>query len=439
MKQPPDPSQPASSRRGFLQATAAGALIGGALGDGPLRLTYGPRRTAPATPGPDEPIRMAIIGTGGMGGGHLHSIIGLNAAGREQVQIVALADVCKPRLDGALQAASEKQPGVEVKAYRDYHEVLAREDIHAVLIASPEHWHAQHGVDAVRAGKDVYCEKPMTLRLHEALALREVVKDSDRVFCVGTQHMMLPKYQEARRLIQSGALGQLVWSQTSYCRNSKGGEWNYYGIDPQVKPGEMLDWKAWCGPQPVVPFDTKVYHRWRRYKDWSTGIIGDLLVHQLSPLVWAIGLGWPHRVTAAGDHFVDMDMENHDQVLMTVEFQDPIKHQVFVAGSAANEIGIDIMVRGHKARLELGGSACVLRPERIWADDVDPQEIRTVQVNDQDEMRLQWLKAIRTRSKPLGDVDMAAKVMVAVDLATRSMWDGRAYYFDPERMRAISA
>lgn len=441
MKQSSRSSLP--SRRQLLQAASASAAILGAAcavrQERKVKLEYGPVYPAPEPPGPDEPIRMGVIGTGGMGTGHCASITNLAKAGREKVQIVALADVCQTHLDNAYKVVTGNQPGVEVATYRYYQDLLKRPDIHAVLIATPEHSHAQCVIDAIRAGKDVYCEKPMTLRLFEALAVREVVLDSDRVFCVGTQHIMQPKYHEARKLLRQQAIGQLVWSQTSYCRNSKIGEWNYYQIDPKVVPGPLLDWEAWCRPRPVIPFDTKIFHRWRRYRDWSTGIVGDLLVHMMTPLFWTMELEAPRRVVAAGDHIVDLDMENHDQVMLTLEFDRPFKHQMVVAGSTANEVGLEVMVRGHKGTIYLGGASCRMRPERIFSEEVEGQDIQTEQVQDQDEMRLQWLRCIRTREKPMGDIELATRVMVAVDLATRSMWEGSAFWWDADRMRAERA
>ncbi len=396
-----------------------------------------PGATGVTPPDPDEVLRIGIIGTGGMGTGHLNSFLALNRNGREKVQVVALADVCKPRLENALRIATEGQEGVVVASYSDYHDLLAREDLHGVLIASPEHWHAQHAMDAIRAGKDVYCEKPMTLRLWQALELRKVVHDHDRVFLVGTQMIMQPKYHKAKELIASGAIGPLIWSQTSYCRNSRIGEWNYYEIDPRVVPGEMLDWDAWCGPMPKIPFDTKIYHRWRRYKDWSTGIVGDLLVHKMSPLFWALDLDYPTRVCAAGGHIVDLDMENHDQVNLLIQWANG--HQMVVAGSTENEIGIEDIIRGHQATLYLGGANCRLQPERIFADEVDPVDFQGAGVQDQDECRLHWMKCMRTREEPMPNIEVATKVMVAVDLATRSMWEGHAFTFDADKMEATRA
>ncbi|MFG0292547.1 MAG: Gfo/Idh/MocA family protein [Phycisphaerales bacterium JB050] len=440
----PCPDAPLPGRRQFLGATAlagAAAVLGTAgcassASSRPSRLFPTVKAAKGKAPTAGETIRLGIIGTGGMGNGHAHAMMNFNNAGTDKVELVALADVCDERRNHCLRGCNEKQKGVEVQSTRNYKEVLAREDIHGVIIASPEHWHAQHAIDALEAGKDVYCEKPMTLELWQAMDVREaVLKHPERIFQVGTQMIMLPKYKAAREAIKQGKIGPAVWSQTSYCRNSTTGEWNYYGINDEWKPGVNLDWNAWLGYLGPREWDPKVYARWRRYKDFSTGIIGDLLVHVMTPLIFALDAGWPTRVLATGAHVVDMDMENFDQVNLTVQFENG--HTMIVAGSTANEVGLETMIRGHKANMYLNGRHVDIRPERIFVDDVDREEITCSDIgNDQDQLRLNWLKCMRTREAAASNIDLASKVMVAVDLAAKSMWDGHAYTFDPETMRA---
>tara|TARA_R110000782_G_scaffold259836_1_gene350599 strand:+ start:6718 stop:8067 length:1350 start_codon:yes stop_codon:yes gene_type:complete len=433
----------APSRRQFLGATAlaGAAAVLGASGSAAnarpaARLVPTVRPGRVRAPGANDTIRMAVIGTGGMGTGHAHAFMNFASRGEENVQIVALADVCDERRANCLKACNEKQPGVDVQSTRDYKEVLAREDIHGVLIASPEHWHAQHAIDALAAGKDVYCEKPMTLELDEAMETRKaVLAHPDQIFQIGTQMIMLPKWGAAREAIKAGKIGPAVWSQTSYCRNSTSGEWNYYGINPDWKPGVNLDWEAWCGRLGKREWDPKVFARWRRYRDFSTGIIGDLLVHVMTPLIYALDSGWPTRVIASGAHIVDHDMENHDQVNLTIQY--PNGHTMIVAGSTANEVGLETMIRGHKANMYLNGRHVDIRPERIYVDDVDREEITCEDIgNDQDQLRLNWLACMRSRQPAQSNIDLASKVMVAVALASKSMWDGHAYSFDPETLKS---
>ncbi len=428
------------SRREWLAMTAALAgagLLANSSYAAVTNLAAQQKRKARPHPKPDEVIRMGVIGIGApstpaMGFGHVQRICALAKEGKEKVQIVAICDVAEPYMQRGVEHCAKEQ-GIEVKGYRDYTELLAREDLHAVLIATPEHWHAKMAMDAILAGLDVYVEKPMTLHVEDALALRAVVQaNPDAVFQVGTQFLQHPKYHKARELIAAGTIGKPTFSQTSYCRNSKDGEW-LYGVDPKVVPGPLLDWEKWCGPNGKSDFDANVFFRWRRYRHWSTGVIGDLLVHVTTPLVWALDVGWPTRVVAVGGHFNDVAMENHEQVNLTVEFEKG--HTMTIAGSTCNETGVEILVRGHKANLYLANDDCVLRPERVFAEEIEEQTFKSPAIGaDQDAHRLHWLDCVRKRKPAIGDVETAAKVMVIVDLATRSLWTKSAYTFDPKKL-----
>lgn len=443
---PHRPHGPITSRRHLLAMGAAATVAGAcATGGAEQKKSYvGVRGADRARPKAGEPIRIAIIGIGApstpaMGYGHLQRICALAKEGKENVQVVAICDVAAPYLERGVKFAKEAQ-GIDVRGYADYRAMYAAEkDLHGVLIATPEHWHGQQAIDAMAAGLDVYCEKPMTYDLEQALELRAaVLANPQNVFQCGTQFLQHRKYWKAKELIAAGVIGKPTFSQTSYCRNSKGGEW-LYGIDDKIVPGQTLDWNAWCGPAGEAKWDPAVFFRWRRYSKWSSGIIGDLLVHVTSPLVYALDQGWPVRVTASGGHYHDTEMQNPDQVNLTVEFEKG--HTMTVAGSTCNETGVEAMVRGHMANLYLGGNDCILRPERIFAEEIEEQTFPSASsgLNDQDEHRLHWLGCMRTRKAAIGDVDTAAKVMVIVDLAARSIWTRSAWTFDPATMQAAKA
>ncbi|MCC6681333.1 MAG: Gfo/Idh/MocA family oxidoreductase [Phycisphaeraceae bacterium] len=433
-----------TSRRQFLVQSAAvagaAAMLGACAGTGSGRIGLASSERAPkALPrvplAENEPIRIGLIGPGGMGTGHVNAMLNAKQKATVNLQLVALCDVCQPRMDKALAACAEKQPEVKVDTYARHEDLLARDDIHAVLIATPEHWHAQHVIDAVAAGKDVYCEKPMTLNLPDALRVRQaVLANPDLIVQIGTQQMMRPKFSAARKLIADGVIGKPTFSQTSYCRNSHDGEW-LYKIDPAWDPTSNLDWDRWCGPAGKHDYSPELYIQWRRYRDFSTGIVGDLLVHVMTPIMYALDVGWPTRVTASGGHYVFPDMENHDQVNLTVEFE--TGHTMIVAGSVCNETGLEVMIRGHRANINLGGDDCVMKPERVFVDDVDEQQIASPDIgSDHEALRHDWYHSIRTRQPNRSQVELATQVMVIVDLATRSMWEGHAYRFDPKTLTA---
>ncbi|MCE9594557.1 MAG: Gfo/Idh/MocA family oxidoreductase [Planctomycetes bacterium] len=428
-----------STRRGFLGAAAALTGVAAITSCKTTRVhSLGPiPRGRPRVPlAADEPIRMGIIGPGGMGTGHLEGIVAADKSQRERVKVVAVAEVCKPRLDRATKRLTLAQ-GFEVDGYRDYRELLARNDLHCVLIATPEHWHVPMAIDAIAAGKDVYVEKPLCMHVEDALHLKRVVEANDSILQVGTQYMTFQRYREARKLIADGVIGHPTLSQTSYCRNSTDGEW-LYEIEKGVEPGPMLDWKAWCGPEGEQPWDTNVYHRWRRFRKWSTGIVGDLLPHWMTPMIWAVDAGWPVRVTGTGGHYVFKDMENHDQVFLTAQFEK--EHTLVVAGSVCNDTGLEVLIRGHKANLLLGGNNCVVQPQQEFVNDVDAREVQCLEGGDsQDNLRLDFFRSVRTRQPNASPIEWACKAMVVIDLATRSLWDGAAWEFDPKTGTAHKA
>jgi predicted dehydrogenase len=427
------------SRRDFLRRSAAAAAAAALTpslthaaetDDSPVEQS---RARAPLAAG--DPVRIGVIGVGGMGSAHAQAFARLARDGGT-VRIEAVCDVCDPRAASAKRTIDRLQTS-DIPTYRSHQDLLARKDLHGVLIAAPEHAHARLAEDAVVAGKDVYLEKPMTLNLKDALRLQKVVrKNPDAIVCVGTQYVMTPSYVAAEKLIADGAIGTPVWSQTSYCRNSKEGEWTYYKIDPAWVPGKTIDWEAWCKPLGRIAWNPEIYARWRRFRRYSTGIIGDLLVHHMTPLVKALNVGWPVRVSASGGHFIDKAMENHDQVNIAVEFERG--HTMVVAGSTCNEFGLERVIRGNKGNLFVGGRSATIRPERIWAEEVEEREIPPPEgpaMDDQQALRLHWLDCIRTRQQTRSDVDLGVKVMVIVDLATRSLWEGGTYKFNPANNR----
>ena len=203
------------SRRTLLRTSAAAAATAG------LSMAKDDDRVVPSAPEKspipdDRPIRVGFIGLGGMGNGHLGNLLGQVKNGEVNAEVVAIGEVQKFRRENAVKKATEQQNGVEVTGHIDYREILARPDVDCVLIATPEHWHAQMSVDAIGAGKDVYVEKPMTLRLEDALWMQRTMEKNPHMrLQVGTQYMMWGRYRAGKGLIADGAIGHPTFSQTS--------------------------------------------------------------------------------------------------------------------------------------------------------------------------------------------------------------------------------
>jgi len=236
----------------------------------------------------NDRIRIATIGFGGMGSGdtgHALSIPG--------VELAAVCDI----YDGRLARARELY-GSQIFTTRDHREILARKDIDAVIIATPDHWHARITTEALDAGKDVYCEKPMVHTVEEGHGVIAAQKRSGRILQVGSQYVTSLVYQKARELLQSGAIGQVNMVEAWLDRNTALGAWQY-SIPPDASPAN-IDWDRFLGQAPKCPFEPVRLFRWRNYRDYGTGVAGDLFVHLLSGLHFATGSLGPERVFATG-------------------------------------------------------------------------------------------------------------------------------------------
>jgi predicted dehydrogenase len=269
------------TRRDFLKT------VSGAAATAPVVLRA--RTSAPSqAPSSNDRLRFAAIGVGIRGQQDL-----LSALKTPGVELVAAADV----YDGRLTLARERW-GNQLFTTRDYREVLARRDVDAVLIAAPDHWHTQMAVDAMQAGKDVYVEKPMVQQLDEGPRIIETARQTNRILQVGSQHPSSIVYGKARELYRAGAIGELNLVEAWINRNSSMGAWQY-SIPPDAAP-QTIDWDRFLGRAPKRPFDPVRLFRWRNYRDYGTGIPGDLFVHLFTGIHFVLDALGPTRAIASG-------------------------------------------------------------------------------------------------------------------------------------------
>ncbi len=255
---------------------------------GPTLLTAAGIAAAEQVVLPANRIRIATIGFGGMGMGDTKYATSLPG-----VELVAVSDI----YDGRLARARELY-GDRVFTTRDYREVLVRKDIDAVIIATPDHWHAALSIAAMESGKDVYCEKPMVQSIADGKAVIAAQENTGRIFQVGSQYVTSAVYQKARDLVQSGAIGRLTMVEAWLDRNTALGAWQY-SIPPDASPS-TVDWDRFLGRAPKRPFEAIRLFRWRNYQDYGTGVAGDLFVHLLSGLHQVTGSIGPERILATG-------------------------------------------------------------------------------------------------------------------------------------------
>ncbi len=344
-----------SSRREFI-ARAAGASV--AAGAAVRRAT-----AQGSAKGANEIIQLGVIGLGNNGRGHLRGLDSLANLAR----VAAVCDIYKPRLEQGVAMTG-------AKGYHNYEDLLADPDIDAVIISTPDHWHAQMAIDAMRAGKDVDVEKPMALTIEEARRMVEVAKETGRILAVDSEHTAHGIWKVAKEAVDGGALGKLLWSQTSRSRNSTEPPWNYK-LEEEATP-ENIDWERWLGPTEKVPFDRERFFRWRKYFEYGGGIATDLYVHHLTPLVKVTSAGFPERAVGAGGNWFygKETIEVPDTFVMALDY--PNQQTIVVGGSLANSVEMPIVIRGHEANILFFGSDhkrpayLHIQPEAAFAEKV---------------------------------------------------------------------
>jgi predicted dehydrogenase len=318
------------TRREFIGRSVAGAAAAGvAWGAAPLSLT----------PSPNEKVTVGIIGAGIRGLELMQAI--LNVGGN-------VAVVCD-LYDGHFRRAQEIQPNTPTT--REYREVLDRKDIDAVAIATSDHWHAPVAIDAMRAGKDVYCEKPMTHTIPEALEMVKVSKETGRLVQVGSQSLSMLSTQKAKELVQGGQIGNVYMIQASIFRPSAIGAWRY-PVPPDASP-QTVDWERFLGNAPKRPFDAQRFFQFRNWWDYGTGIAGDEYVHLLSRVHYVLDVQFPLSAIATGGIFKwtgDRDVPDiHNTLYDYGKFQ-----AVVLANLASNwDPGEIVRFYGDKGTVEL--------------------------------------------------------------------------------------
>ena len=274
------------NRRNFLKV--AGAAVGqtvlGAKIHGLAAVQSEPVRPVAA----NDHIQIALIGAGGQGQGDTKTAVQVPG-----VKLVAVADCYDGRLD-----RSKELWGQDIFTTRDYNEILARKDIDAVIIGTPDHWHKQASVDAMKAGKDVYCEKPMIHLYADGPEMIETARKTNRIIQVGSQRVSSVVYAKAKELLASGAIGQLNMVTARWDRNSAMGAWSYT-VPPDAST-ETCDWPRFLGTAPKIPFNSEHFFQWRKWKAYGSGVAGDLFVHLFSGTHFITGTHGPTRAMATG-------------------------------------------------------------------------------------------------------------------------------------------
>ncbi len=317
------------SRRSFLTKLAAGSLVVTGAPESLSSSTAHGLRRQPVVKrrSPNDQIQVAVIGAGGMG-----RIDGDTARGIDGVKLIAACDLYEGRLTEAQEKWGEEYP---IFTTRDYREILAGEGVDAVIVATPDHWHRKIAIDAMKAGKAVYVEKPMVHQLAEGAELIRVQHETGQTLEVGSQGMSSLGNEQARRLYEEGAIGELNYAEGFWARNSPTGAWQYE--IPEDASEDTVDWDTFLGEAPWRPFDAIRFFRWRNYVDYGTGVSGDLFVHLFSSLHFIVGSAGPNKIMATGGlRFWKDGREVPDVVLGMFDYPETEHHPAFNLSLRAN-------------------------------------------------------------------------------------------------------
>jgi predicted dehydrogenase len=461
-------------RRDFLKTTAAGASVLALAAS-----SYG------KVIGANGKLRIGFLGVGGRCQQHIDAILQLQKEDKGVVP-VAVCDVW----DGQVKKDVIKGRGLYPSAERcglkkedkehvtkDYRRILDLKDVDVVGIATPDHWHARMAIDAMKAGKDVYCEKPMTRTIAEAQAVVDTAKETGRVMTVGVQSMADPTWREAHKYIAAGNIGKLMQGQTSYYRNSNVGQWRYYPLTKEMTPG-TIDWDMWLGykfdvngvklgPTPEkMPFDRAIWAQWRCYWPFGGGMFTDLFVHQTTHLISAMGVRYPGRVVGAGGLYLEYDGRDvPDTATVVADYHEGC--QLIIAATMCNDTQLGEIIRGHLGTIRFTGGGDYMKGFEVYGQELSgkpskPKEEGAKPVYTFDNPRLKeeeerkkkgeskhdatyalyenFLECVRSRNRDtMCTPELGAAAFTTVNMGVLSYQQGRVLFWDKEQRKTKEA
>jgi len=451
-----------TSRRQFLRST----LVFGGLAAAPHFLpssVFG----ADGTVAPSNRVTVALLGRGAMGSGHLHRL-----AYDNKFQLLAVCDVDEARREAGVKSVDEiyaaTQPDGSYKGcagYKEYREVLARSDIDAVLIATPDHWHTQQSVDAARAGKDIYCEKPLTLTIEEGQRLMQAVRRYGRVFQTGTQYRSIPAIRKVCRFIRDGRLGKIksVFTNLHPLSNWIAAE-RYKPYAQVIEPAKLtktyvpmdfalpeepvpqgLDWDMWVGPAPWRPYN-QAYHvnpspgvvPWSFSDAFGVTSSTWFLSHASDVIQWALGYERSGPVDIVHPHGGEFPTPTvryaNGTLLHFIEDWRQVKELYHAVPDHARLAGlfggVFVGERGWVTTMATGGRI-EGEPESLF-DEMGL--VRTPEVNiGSNDHHANWLECIHTRKSPSADEEIGHRTAALAHLLNISFWTGQSLKWDPEK------
>ncbi|HZQ25125.1 MAG TPA: Gfo/Idh/MocA family oxidoreductase [Terriglobales bacterium] len=437
------------SRREFLGVSAA--VAGASLAAKSILLDPEPLMAWQTPVAPSDRVRFGIIGIGMQGSGLLANAIQLPG-----VECVAACDL----YDGRHTLAREITAKSELPVTRRYQELLASKDIDCIVAAVPDHWHRQLVMDTVSAGKDIYCEKPMSHSAADGVAMVNAAKKSGRIVQIGSQRVSSQICKKARQMVAEGQLGQLMLVEGWLGRNDPTGCWEY--PPPTDLSPQTLDWDTWQGDVPKRAFDPLIFARWRCWKEYGTGVAGDLLVHLVSGMMFILDVNTPpKRAMAMGGILRWKDGRNMPDVHATLFQYGDIP--VYMRLNLGTEMPETYRFQGSKGILEVTEFGLSFAPqtgedsapsyyangfpramreayEKKWHEENDPKigqapmaETVVIKGPDFDDLKPHlwaFFEGVRSRKPVVEDVVFGHHAALACHMANESYFRQKTVYWD---------
>jgi predicted dehydrogenase len=408
------------TRRDFIHRAAATAV---ALPIIVPSTALGDAKKAPAS----ERLTLGFIGMGTQNRGHLGHFLA-----QKDVQVVAVCDVDTTRREHAKKTVEERY-GKEEKngsykgcaAYNDFRDLLGRKDIDAVVIATPDHWHAIPVLEACKAGKDIYCEKPLTLTIHEAKALIDAVRKYERVFQTGSQQRSSNEFRLACELVRSGRIGKVKTVKVDVGDPSK------WCDLPEEKLEPGLDWDRWLGPAPMRPYNAELSPRgvhkhfpnWRLYREYSGGMMTDFGAHHFDIAQWGLDMD------ASGP----IEIIPPDDPKATKGVRYMYANGVEVIHSTHGPLG-GIQFIGPDGEITVNRGKLSSKPEEIIKQPLGEKDVHLYKSPGH---QRDWLNCVRDRKRPICDVEIGARSVTVCHLGNLAYWNHRRLRWDPKNWQFV--
>ena len=403
------------TRRAFLKGAAASAVCG------PYVITSS-ALAAKGHAAASDRIGIGCIGIGGNGVGHLSRYLGAS-----DTQVVAVCDVDTDKRVEAEERANKRyadkiKSGAYkgVGAYNDFRDLLARQDVDAVVITTPDHWHAVIAIAAAKAGKDIFCEKPLSLTIGEARAMVNAARRYGRVFQTGSQQRSghAGRFRFACEMVRNGRIGKLLTAHVTV-----GGPSGDCFLPEEPVP-KGLDWDFWIGPAPWRPYNSRIHpFKWRNYRDYSGGGMTDWGAHHFDIVQWALDMDRSGPVEI-------YPPDGKDRQRLTYRYANGV--ELYHGGYTGK--GSGILFTGTDGKIEVSREELRTYPDSIGKEPTGPNEVHLYESRDHG---ANWLECIRTRRRPVCDVETGCRSVTVCHLGNLAYWLKRPLKWDPAKERFV--